>query len=73
MTGNFSEPVSFHEQLFFTGAIFKETPQASLLATFRSTVFGGISSFPPLPLSPDFSGTQLIVEQRYTYGSSGSP
>ncbi|MGC1380816.1 MAG: hypothetical protein WA814_07305 [Candidatus Baltobacteraceae bacterium] len=67
MTGTFAEPVNFQHQLFFTGAIVKETPQASLLATFRSSAFAGISSFPPMPLSPDFTGSQLIVEQRYQF------
>lgn len=66
MNGAFAQPVDFHEQLLFVGAIFKETPQASLLATFRRNIFAGIPSYPPLPLSPDFSGSQFIVEQRYT-------
>lgn len=66
MTGNFAEPVSFYQQLFFAGAIVKETPQASLLATFRRNAFAGISSFPPMPLSPNFTGSQFIVEQRYS-------
>ena len=65
MVGTFAEPVNFYEQLFFLGAIVKETPQASILATFRHNSFSGVSSFPLMPLSPDFSGTQLIVEQRY--------
>ncbi|HEY2473555.1 MAG TPA: hypothetical protein VGI19_02020 [Candidatus Cybelea sp.] len=66
MNGAFAQPINFHEQLLFVGAIFKETPQASLLATFRRNLFAGIPSYPPLPLSPDFTGSQLIVEQRYT-------
>jgi hypothetical protein len=28
--------------------------------------FAGIPCHPPLPISPDFTGTQLIVERRYT-------
>ncbi|MGC1986580.1 MAG: hypothetical protein WA668_14435 [Candidatus Cybelea sp.] len=66
MNGTFAEPVDFHEQLIFAGAIFKETPQASILATVRRNIYAGIPSYPPIPLSPDFTGTQLIVEQRYT-------
>jgi hypothetical protein len=66
MTGNFAEPVSFHDQLFFTGAIVKETPRVSILATFRRNAFAGISSFPLMPISPDFTGSQIIVEQRYS-------
>lgn len=65
MSGYFAEPVFYHQQLWFVGAIFKETDQASLLATFRSTTFAGDSSYPPMPLSPNFSGSQIIVEQRY--------
>ncbi|HEY1867722.1 MAG TPA: hypothetical protein VGG70_05450 [Candidatus Cybelea sp.] len=68
MTGNFAEPVSFYQQLFFAGAIVRETPQASILATFRRNAFAGISSFPPMPLSPNFTGSQFIVEQRYSVG-----
>ncbi|HEX3370737.1 MAG TPA: hypothetical protein VHS56_14255 [Candidatus Cybelea sp.] len=66
MNGTFAQPIEFHEQLLFAGAIFKETAQASILATVRRNLFAGIPSYPPLPISPDFTGTQLIVEQRYT-------
>jgi hypothetical protein len=65
MKGTFSEPVDFNQHLFFIGAIIKETPQASILATFRRSAFAGISSYPPMPISPDFTGSQIIVEQRY--------
>lgn len=65
MKGTFAEPVDFVQHLFFMGAIVKESPRTSLLATFRTSTFGGISSYPPLPLSPDFSSSQIIVEQRY--------
>lgn len=65
MNGTFSEPVSFHHQIFFVGAIFKQTAQASILATFRRNAMAGISSFPSMPESPNFTGSQLIVEQRY--------
>ncbi|MGB6517051.1 MAG: hypothetical protein WBE79_00945 [Candidatus Cybelea sp.] len=65
MNGTFSEPVSFHHDMFFVGAIFKQTAQASILATFRRNALDGISSYPPMPTSPNFTGSQLIVEQRY--------
>jgi hypothetical protein len=65
MTGTFAEPVNFHNQMLFTGAIVKETPQASLLATFRYNGFYGIPSYPPMPISPNFAGSQVIIEQRY--------
>ena len=65
--GTFSEPLSFQNQLFFAGAIVKETPHASLLATFRHATFSGISSFPAAGLSPDFNSSQLILEQRYQW------
>lgn len=65
MIGTFSEPVDFAQRIFFVGAIFKETAKASILATFRRNAFGGNPSYPPIPTSPDFTGSQLIVEQRY--------
>jgi hypothetical protein len=65
MIGTFAEPVDFYQRLFFAGAIFKETPQASILVTFRRNAFAGISSLPPMPISPNFTGSQVIVEQRY--------
>jgi hypothetical protein len=65
--GRFSEPVDFAQRLSFAGVIVKETPQASILATWRHTTFSGITTFPALPLSPDFTGTQVIVEQRYQF------
>ncbi len=65
MNGTFAQPVSFRHQMFFTGAIVKETAQASILATYRYNGFYGISSYPPMPISPNFEGSQVIVEQRY--------
>jgi hypothetical protein len=63
--GAFSEPIDFAQRLYFAGVTIKETPQASVLATFRRTISGGITTSPMSPLSPDFTGSQLIVEQRY--------
>lgn len=65
MQGSFAEPIDFAQRLYFAGIVIKETPQASILATFRSTVFTGTTTFPASPLSPNFTGQQLIVEQRY--------
>jgi hypothetical protein len=63
--GTLSEPVDFWQRLYFTGVVVKETQQASILVTFRRTNFAGMPTFPALPVSPDFTGSQVIVEQRY--------
>jgi hypothetical protein len=64
MKGAFSEPIDFAERLFFIGTELQQTPQTALLVTFRRTAFGGISTFPSSPRSPNFTGSALIVEQR---------
>ncbi|MGP6190755.1 MAG: hypothetical protein ACLPSH_11890 [Vulcanimicrobiaceae bacterium] len=63
--GTFSEPIDFAQRLYFAGAEIKETPNASALLSLRRTIFGGTTTFPSSPLSPDFTGSQLILEQRY--------
>ncbi len=65
MLGTFSEPIDFAQRLYFAGVIIKETPRASILATWRHTTFSGMTTFPASSLSPAFTGTQFIVEQRY--------
>ena len=67
MKGAFAEPIDFSERLFFTGVQIRQTAKASLLATFRRTAFSGFTTFPALPRSPNFTGTTLIVEQRYGF------
>lgn len=67
MIGTFSEPIDFWQRLYFAGVIVKETSQASILAAFRRTNFSGITTFPLSPLSPNFTGSQLLVEQRYQF------
>ncbi|HEV8022668.1 MAG TPA: hypothetical protein VGP41_15445 [Candidatus Lustribacter sp.] len=67
MIGTFSEPIDFWQRLYFVGAIVKETPQASILVSFRRSNFGGITTFPLSPLAPNFTGSLLIVEQRYQF------
>ena len=68
MKGTFSEPIDYAQRLFFIGAIVKETPHASILATFRQSTFAGISSDPLLPPpSPNFASSQMVVEQRYQW------
>ncbi|MGB8205938.1 MAG: hypothetical protein WCE83_14820 [Candidatus Baltobacteraceae bacterium] len=62
--GAFSEPLDFAQRLYFAGAEIKETPRASALLSFRRTIFSGITTYPSSPLSPDFTGSQLILEQR---------
>ena len=67
MNGAFSEPLDFFQRLYFAGIEMQQTPQASLLVSFRRTTFAGISTYPPSPLSPDFTGSALIVEQRFSF------
>ncbi|HMD02547.1 MAG TPA: hypothetical protein VKG44_06220, partial [Candidatus Baltobacteraceae bacterium] len=64
MKGTFSEPLDFAQRLFFAGVEVKQTPLSSLLVSFRRTAFGGITTYPSSPLSPNFTGSGLIVEQR---------
>jgi hypothetical protein len=45
----------------------RQTPKASLLATFRRTAFSGITTYPASPRSPNFTASALIVEQRYQF------
>jgi len=65
MNGAFSEPIDFFQRLYFAGIIVQQSPHASLLASFRRTIFSGITTYPPSPLSPNFTGSALIVEQRF--------
>jgi hypothetical protein len=64
MKGAFAEPLDFAERLFFIGTEVQQSPQSTLLLTFRRTAFGGISTFPSAKRSPDFTGSALILEQR---------
>lgn len=65
--GTFAEPIDFAQRLFFAGAIVKESAQASMLVSFRRTAFSGMTTFPASPLSPDFTGSLVLVEQRYQF------
>jgi hypothetical protein len=65
--GAFSEPIDFAQRLFFAGAEMQQTKALSLLLSFRRTSFSGLTTFPASPLSPDFTGSALIVEQRLTW------
>jgi hypothetical protein len=67
MKGAFSEPIDFAQRLFFVGAQIQETPKAALDVTFRRSAFGGITTFPASPLSPNFTASTLIVEQRVQF------
>ncbi len=62
--GTFSEPIDFSQRLFFAGVTIRQSPRAALLATFRRTAFGGKTTFPASSLSPNFTGSALILEQR---------
>lgn len=65
--GAFSEPIDFAQRLFFAGLVIRQTPAASLLVSFRRTAFEGTTTFPNSPLSPGFTGSTLILEQRLQF------
>jgi hypothetical protein len=65
--GTFSEPIDFSERLLFAGVEVAQTPRSSFLVSARRTVSGGKTSYPSLPLSPDYTGTALVVEQRLQF------
>ncbi len=67
VTGAVAEPIDFSERLFFAGVQVRQTAKASLLVTFRRTAFSGITTFPASPRPPNFTGSALIVEQRYGF------
>ncbi|MBV9102881.1 MAG: hypothetical protein JO060_04770 [Candidatus Eremiobacteraeota bacterium] len=65
--GTFAEPIDFAQRLFFAGLQVQETPREALLVTYRRTTFSGITTDPESPLSPNFTGSGLIVEQRLRF------
>ena len=62
--GRFSEPIDFSQRVFLAGVELAETPRTSLLVNLRRSAFGGISTAPAAGISPDFTGTAIVVEQR---------
>jgi hypothetical protein len=56
--------VDFGQNVFFAGAQFAESSHAMIMAQWRRFVFRGLPSISG-GRSPDFSGTALIVEQRF--------
>jgi hypothetical protein len=64
MDGRFSEPIDFAERIYLAGVELKETPRSSVLVSFRRTTFAGVSTAPLAGISPDFTGSLVVVEQR---------
>ena len=64
MDGRFSEPIDFAERIYLAGVELKETPRSSVLVSFRRTTFAGVSTAPLAGVSPDFTGSLVVVEQR---------
>jgi hypothetical protein len=64
MDGRFSEPIDFSERLFVAGIEVDETPRTSLLVDYRRTAFAGTSTAPLADVSPAFTGSTIVVEQR---------
>ena len=67
MKGAFAEPIDVAQRLFFVGAALRQSPNASLLATFRRTALDGSSTFPAVSRSPAFTGSTFLLEQRITF------
>jgi hypothetical protein len=69
MKGSFGEGytnIDFAQRGGTLGVEWAMTPRASLLASVRRSVFGGIPTFVGGP-SPDFTNTLLTIEQRYRF------
>ncbi len=64
MKGTFAEPLDFAQRLFFAGIEIAQTPRTSLLVSFRRSSFGGMTTYPLAPVSPNFMTSGLILEQR---------
>ena len=65
--GTFAEPLGFGQQLYFAGVQVKQTARSAIQVTFRRQIFNGITTYPASPLSPNFTGSGLIVEQRVAF------
>lgn len=67
MRGSFGQGytnVDFAERIGLAGVQITEGPHTAALISLRRTVFNGIPTQLGGP-SPDFTGTQLVIEQRY--------
>jgi hypothetical protein len=64
MKGSFGEPIDFAQRTFLAGVEVKESPQTSLLVSFRRSSLGGISTAPLSLESPDYTGSLIVIEQR---------
>ncbi|MGH7756277.1 MAG: hypothetical protein ACREM8_08335, partial [Vulcanimicrobiaceae bacterium] len=66
MKGAFAEPIDFADRLFFAGVEVQQTPKSAILISLRRSLFKGVTTFPGSSRSPDFSGSSLVIEQRFT-------
>jgi hypothetical protein len=64
MKGAFAEPIDFAQRTFLAGVEIKQSPATSLLMSFRRSAFEGIPTTPAARVSPNYTGSTLIVEQR---------
>ncbi|GAC1408834.1 MAG: hypothetical protein NVSMB64_17450 [Candidatus Velthaea sp.] len=67
MKGAFAQPIDFAERLFFIGAQIRQTPKSAFLITFRRTSFRGLSTVPAAGNSPNFTGSAIVLEQRFQF------
>ena len=56
--------VDYQQSIEFAGVQFSESPHAAVLVSIRHANFTGLPSEPAGP-SPSFSGSVLVIEQRY--------
>jgi hypothetical protein len=69
MRGSFGEGhtnVDFAQRVGFAGLELRESAHSSSLLTLRRSAFGGIPTEPGGP-PPNFTGTLLVLEQRYSF------
>jgi hypothetical protein len=69
MNGSFAqtyENIDFGQREGFAGAEVRESPHTSTLLALRRSVFAGFA-IAPGDAAPDFTGTQLVVEQRLSF------
>lgn len=69
MRGSFGEAptnIDFGQRIAFAGLELRESAHASSLLSVRRSTFGGVPT-EPLGPSPNFTGTLLVIEQRYSF------
>jgi hypothetical protein len=61
--------VEIGQRVYFTGANFAITPRSTWLLEWRRYITDGLP-FADFPVSPAYTGTRIIVEERFTFSHS---